>query len=348
MDGDDTSPLMIESLAEGLSALRGRAVDVQDLVRSPFEGSSSFATERLRVRVDGEWLNVFFKDLNPFHQLIDARNIRDFALERSRREIHVYRNILRGGFLGTPKLYGSRWEPANGLLWLFLEDVGPKRLSRLGDVSLWVGAARWSARFHARVKSLPAEALRRLPVLDTDGYGKMADQLQDSLAKFPAESRGKVQLALRLYRNAISELETLPRGLIHNEYFGKNVVIRPPPAVEPISVIDWETAAIGLSYLDLVSISAGRWTMEQRLQMWRGYFEQAETESGATMDWRSFCDALHSVALHQCIHWLNWWSNGDDVHVKRWLVELERVLGAYGRSDHALTAEAPALGGAAG
>lgn len=331
MTREDVTGLMQDSLATGLSKLRGRAVEVQAVTRTPFEGSSSFKTERLRVLADGEWLDVFFKDLNPLHQLSDARNIRETALERSRRELHVYKNLLTGGFLGVPQLYGSRWEPTRGRLWLFLEDVGPKRLSRLGDLSLWVDAGRWAARFHARADVLPAEALSPLPQHDAGHYERCADQLQDNVGRFPADARGRIREALALYRGVTDQLKGLPHGLIHNEYFGKNVVIRPEPAAERIAVIDWETATIGLSYLDLISISAGRWTLEQRLQMWRGYFEQAEIETGAALNWRAFCADLHSVALYQSVYWLNWWSSGDDVHIRRWLVELERVLDSFGQ-----------------
>lgn len=352
MDEATLSRFMVESLAEGLSELRGRAVDVQAVERTPFRGSSSFATARLRVLADGEWLDVFFKDLNPLHQLVEARDIRQTALERSRRELHVYRNILRNGRLGAPALYGWRWAPAKGLLWLFLEDVGPKRLSRIGDFSLWVAAARWSARLHAATSSLPPEALDPLPKQDAADYARYADDIEAKIPRLPAEHRVAIRLALNLYRSLIPRLGLLPRGLVHNEFFGKNVVIRlAPAAAEPIAVIDWETASIGLVYLDLVSISTGRWTLEQRLQMWRAYFEQAHLESLARIGWRDFCDDVHTVALLHALRWLSWWSNGDDVHINRWLIELERVLANFGKSAPSITqtaaAPAPLVHGAA-
>jgi hypothetical protein len=340
MDERELSGLMAESLAEGLCELRGCAVRVQRVERTPFRGSSSFATERLRVLADGEWLDVFFKDLNPLHQLVEARDIREMALERSRRELHVYRNVLRGGVLGTPALYGWRWAPAKGLLWLFLEDVGPKRLSRLGDFSLWLAAARWSARLHAAARSLPARALDPLPQADAADHAQRADELERKLPRLPADHRDRIRSALSLYRDLVARLAHVPRGLVHNEFFGKNVIIRPAPATEPVAVIDWETAAIGPAYLDLVSISTGRWTLEQRLQMWRAYFEQAPTSLQGRLEWRDFCDDVHCVALHHALGWLNWWSNGDDVHIRRWLLELERVLANFGK--HAPGAARPA------
>ena len=87
MDKYEMTRLMKETLEDGLSRLRGHAIKILEIQREPFSGSSSFSTERLRVLVNGdEWLEVFFKDLNPMHQLDDARIIRKPELDRSRRE----------------------------------------------------------------------------------------------------------------------------------------------------------------------------------------------------------------------------------------------------------------------
>lgn len=345
MDERAITGLMAESLAEGLSELRGRAIDVQRIERTPFRGSSSFATARLRVLADGEWMDVFFKDLNPLHQLVEARGIRQTALDRSRRELHFYRSILSGAALGTPALLGWRWAPAQGLLWLFLEDVGPKRLSRIGEFSLWVDAARWLARLHAVSHSLPDEALDPLPKHGAQRCEDYAAKLGARLHLFPREHHRTLRYALDLHRDLGARLNQVPRGLVHNEYFGKNVVIRPASASERIAVIDWETASIGPAYIDLVSISTGRWTLDQRLAMWRAYFDDAQHLAQAPPSWRVFCEDVHAVAVHHAIRWLSWWSNGDDVHIHRWLVELARVLEHYGKSAPA-TGAAVALGGA--
>lgn len=332
MTDEDRVALMAESLSEGLSALRGRTVRVRKVTRAQFDGSSSFQVQRLRVLVNDEWLDVFFKDLNPLHQLIDARLVRNPDLDRSRRELYVYKHLLPGGMLGVPALYGYRWELGKGLLWLFLEHAGPKRLSRLGDLDLWIAAARWSARFHAAAQRLPHEALQGLPRHDGAHYERCAERLEAALGRFGAGQRPLMCSALSRYRASIGALKRLPHGLIHNEYFGKNVVIRPEPAAERIAVVDWETAAIGLLYLDLTSLSSGRWTREQKARMWRGYFEQAQAEGGVVSGWPEFCEALESVALYQALSWLNWWSKGDDAHVSRWMAELGRVMSASGES----------------
>lgn len=341
--------LMKETLAEGLSELRGRTVRIHELRCEAFDGSSSFAAERLHVKADDEWLEVFFKDLNPMHQLADAKLIRQPELERSRRELHVYRSILRGGRLGTPLLYGSRWEPQCGRLWLFLEYAGPKRLSRLGDLGLWIEASRWAGRFHVASREFPRDAVDVLPQHDPETYSRCASELHDRLGRFSMEHRRTLESALLRYEDEIPSLRELPHGLIHNEFFGKNVIIRNEESSGRISVIDWETARIGAHYLDLTSISAGRWTGEQRAAMWRAYADQVERDSGESIDWRDFCNAMRAVALYQSLSWLNWWSSGDDVHINRWMKELRTVLEAYGQRPAGKVPQAtgPALPGTA-
>src|SRR4051794_23479387 len=106
MDEQHTTALMAETLREGLSRLRGRPVTVCQVQREFFSRSSSFWAERLRVRLEGgERLDVFFKDLNPEHQLLDARGVRREKAEPGRRELQVYQQVLDPQRFGTPELY---------------------------------------------------------------------------------------------------------------------------------------------------------------------------------------------------------------------------------------------------
>lgn len=336
MDYDETTCLMIETLAAGLSALRGQAVTIHKMQRELFSGSSSFSTELLWVLVnDDEWLAVFFKDLNPHHQLDIAQNIRcKPELDRSYRELQMYREILPRLQLGTPALYAFRWEPHADHFWLFIENAGPKRLSRLGDFQLWVAAARWAARFHAAVRNLPVEKTDFLIYYDQAHYHSCAKHLEQNLAKFDVEQQQVIHHALDAYQDIFDDLVALPRHLIHGEFFGKNVMIRPGNPDEPVAVIDWETATIGPGYVDLVSISAGRWTIEQRQTMWRAYFDQYQAETGLQLNWEHFCHELGQVALYRALAWLGWWSNGDAAHIVRWMAELDKVTTTIFQATH--------------
>src|SRR5205814_109368 len=99
-------------LEEGLSHLRGRPTRIREMRREFLEASSSFHTERLRVWLDqGKPVRVFFKDLNPEHQMEKARTVRELDLAPSRRELQMYQTVLSPERFGTLHLYGSRWEP---------------------------------------------------------------------------------------------------------------------------------------------------------------------------------------------------------------------------------------------
>lgn len=319
--------LMIHVLSEGISRIRGEPKIVQQLYRQPFSGNSSFSTEKIRVRLeDGEWLDLFFKDLNPAGLLDEARIIREVGLERSRREILMYRDILPQLHLDTPKLYGCRLDSNNDLYWLFLENTGPKRLSRLGDFSLWVDAAGWAARLHA-VHGHDLQARTDfLPRYDTICFTDCARKLEHRLVKFNARQQYLITKALDRYYRILGDLCALPQHLIHGEFFGKNIMIRPGKGDETIAVIDWETAAFGPRCIDLVSITAGRWTPEQRAAMCKAYIFQYEAETRRQIEMDDLIRELEAVALYRSLWWLSYWSKGDEQHIDRWLKELSAVM----------------------
>src|SRR2546428_1709211 len=91
--GDDRiARLMTETLEEGLSRLRGQPVRIREMRREFLESSSSFRTERLHLSLDGGGpLRVFFKDLDPEHQLDKARAVRELDLGPSRRSCRCTR-----------------------------------------------------------------------------------------------------------------------------------------------------------------------------------------------------------------------------------------------------------------
>jgi aminoglycoside phosphotransferase (APT) family kinase protein len=121
--------------------------------------------------------------------------------------------------------------------------------------------------------------------------------------------------------------------MIHGEFFGKNVLVRRGRTTDAIAVIDWETTATGPQYVDLVSISAGRWTRSHRMAMRRAYFDARRSRVGAGAGWRRFNEEVDIVAVLQAVSWLGFWvgSDADDpkyaTHVSRWLRELGTTMG---------------------
>jgi thiamine kinase-like enzyme len=294
---------------------------------APSPQASSFAAQTLSLRLeDGRALEVFFKDLDPAHQLFHARQVRNGDLERSRRELAMYRHVLSGRAFGTPELYAYRWEPSEGRFWLFIENVAGKKLSKLPELEAWQEAAAWAASFHVRSRTLPPRACEFLPVLDRDHHVRCADRIESKLPALTADARRLISRALDIYRQSIESLLGLPRSVIHNEFFGKNIMLRFEG--EPrIATVDWETASVGPSYFDLVSLSSGRWPFQVRETMWRAYFERYQLEAEIRLDWERFRSDLGILAVYQALRWLGWWPDREIFpQFSRWTDELERVM----------------------
>jgi thiamine kinase-like enzyme len=327
MDEQGKTNLMMQSLSRGLTSIFGDRINLKRLEREPFTGSSSFVTERIRaILEDGRSLEIFFKDLNPDNLLKEAQEIRQSGLERSQREVFMYKDVLSKLNLGTPELYGYQWDPEESIYWIFLEDAGPKRLSRLGDFSLWVAAARWVARLHAIDISGINDKEGLLPEYDASHFSLCGQHIEENLSKFNAEQQELISRALQSFSYKVDYLNNLPLCLIHGEYFGKNVIIRPGEKENTVAVIDWETAALGPRSVDLVSISAGRWTPEQRQVMYQAYAEQYEIETGGKIEIEELEEEIKIVAVYRALWWLGYWAKGDDAHISRWMKELTAIM----------------------
>ena len=222
--------LMIETLEEGLTQLYRDRVRVRAIRDKELGKSSSFAIYRIDAQLEsGVVLPTIFKNLNPLQQQHGAQDLRGLELERSRREIWAYSHVLPRLALGTPDLYGFRWEPRRGNLWLFCA----------------------------------------------------------------------------------------------------------------LAVVDWETLATGPQYVDLVSISAGSWTLIERMVMRRAYFEARRSAAGRSpvhspapedAAWKHFNDEVDIVAVLQAVAWLGFWLSSDvkdrkyASRVSRWLSEVRLAM----------------------
>jgi aminoglycoside phosphotransferase (APT) family kinase protein len=325
---DLTTNLIVETLETAFSRRRGRPVRILRLDREPCEHSTTFHGEHLTAWLaEDEAVKVFFKDFNPAHQIEPARKVRQADLPPSRQELKVYQSILSKLHLGTPDFYAVRWEPEQGLFWLFIEDAGSSRLRDSRNLARWVSAIQWAARFHVTTRNLPEDQLSFLPRFTRDRYVQCAERVRGILPDLASRDREIVEQSLHRFESIIEKLEGLPQSIIHGQYFGRNIMLRHGDPDRLIAVIDWETAAVGPSAYDLVSLTAGKWTDEQRRTLRRAYFEEYQTNLNLALDWESFNASLHDVELYQAMEWLGWWRNRSfSPYFGKWMKELERVM----------------------
>src|SRR6266511_3200418 len=166
-------------------------------------------------------------------------------------------------------------------------------------------------------------------------YERRGRDLEACLRRIAEPDRPLVERALARHGALVQLVDGLPHGMIHGEFFGKNVLVRRDRATDAIAVIDWETAATGPQYVDLVSISAGRWTRSQRMAMRRAYFDARHSPVPVSVDWRRFNEEVDVVAILQAVSWLGFWVGSDPndpryaSHVSRWMHELRTTLGEH-------------------
>ena len=77
-----------------------------------------------------------------------------------------------------------------------------------------------------------------------------------------------------------------------------------------------------------MSLTAGKWTSDQREAMRRAYCEQYEAETGRQIDQEAFLEELAGVALYQALEWLAWWGPHRALsrHFGNFLRELATLL----------------------
>jgi aminoglycoside phosphotransferase (APT) family kinase protein len=241
----------------------------------------------------------------------------------------MYQAVLSPERHGTPRLYAWRWEPERRLYWLFLEDGGDRLLLDFLELPLWTAAARWAARFHAATRALPPAQTDFLPRYDAAHYQDCADRLRRLLPSLPPSQRDLIERGLRCYVTQIERLGALRPSVLHGQFFGKNILLPPGRRAPRVAVIDWETAALGPGTVDLVSLTFGKWTREERHAMQTAYLEQYRAETGERIDDAAFQEELALVALYQSLEWLAWWGCHRELsrhHFPTFLKELGHVL----------------------
>lgn len=332
MIAPDHTPLPAGSLAvltAGLSRARGRPTAVRVVAAEPLRSYSSHPIWRLAVTLnDGQRLDVVHKRLRA-HPAKDVR-----------REIRLYRRLLGDGRLGAPRLYASACDGRRGRYWLFLEDVGRRRLQWC-DPDDWTPAFTWMARLHADHQGRDGQ-LRALGCLAVHGprfWRGLAATAGASLRRRGQPGAGARFEALtrRWLEPAIAALGRQPRTLVHGDLSCHNVMVQPGGRIRPV---DWEWAAIGVGAWDVSKLLAGWGARKPRFVA--AYLDAFDRQAGDPLDRDAFAAALSQCdAMHQ-LWYLGWWIEpcAQPAYVERMLDRVERAWQALEEPGHATTGTA--------
>ena len=295
------------------------------LSRRPATYYSSFRMEELGVRLeDGACFDLIFKDLSPGALLHEASRCKPQFLVDPRREIAVYRDLLRPHRLG-PQFLGAVEDAAAGVYWLFVEKVEGAPLWQVGDMSLWRAAAGWAARTHPRLSGHGPARAEQLNLIRYDDayYRRWAQRAAERTAG--GEFAGDLRPVLNRYDDVVRRLTRFPVTFIHGEYHASNILVRSTAREgNLVYPVDWEMAAIGPGLMDLADLTAGNWTDVQREEIVAAYREV--TPAGWT------AEDLDCCRLHRAVQWLGW--SGDwrppKEHAQDWLAEAVRLARKLG------------------
>jgi aminoglycoside phosphotransferase (APT) family kinase protein len=193
---------------------------------------------------------VFLKDFgSSTHQ-------KDAMRARRQRELSVYRELLAGAGLGTPRYLGAVWDEPAGYHWLLLEHVEGESLRRFG-FGHWLEATRWLGRLQGHATRLDLAGTDFLVEHDAGFFAAAAARALHAVRAVSPSLGARLAGALSDYDDLVGLMAAEPRTLVHGHFRPHNVVVRRGDPARAMCVIDWEESACGSPLYDLAYITDG-------------------------------------------------------------------------------------------
>jgi hypothetical protein len=191
------------------------------------------------------------------------------ALPDAERERGVYEQILPCLPVATVRYYGFVADAANSVGWLFLEDAGDTRYSPRIPSHREL-AARWLGVLHTRGAGVARAAA--LPDRGVVWYRARVEAaislLEHALARGTIDEAGAKPLARLLkwcettearWPDIAGACDAMPSTLVHADFVGENVRVRPHGSALTLLPFDWGTSGWGVPARDLVGIDISRY-----------------------------------------------------------------------------------------
>jgi aminoglycoside phosphotransferase (APT) family kinase protein len=169
----------------------------------------------------------------------------------------------------------------------------------VGELALWEEAARWLARMHSELGNDLERQAASGHLLDHDaGFYRRWIERAREFSRAPGQpasrARGVDWLAER-HESVVEALLSLPRTVIHGEFYASNVLVAPDTAPPRVAPVDWELAAVGPGLSDLAALVSGNWADEDRRALAAAY-----GLAGSSLR------DLDFARLQLAIQWLGW------------------------------------------
>ena len=287
------------------------------LDRERLASSTSYETSLLKATLeDGREFKVFLKDY------AHSMRPKDDPEQRCEREMRFYRDLAPAGELGTPKYFGSVWEPQRGRRWLLMEYVQGTPV-RYCAFESWYLATAWLGRLHGHFA-------RQLDRLRTCGFLAHHDErfftskAENSLAavrrNWPALA-DQLSESLRDYHRVVRTMVDQPRTLVHGGFRPINVLINIQGDPDRTCTIDWEEAGVGSPLSDLAYFVDG-FKAERLAQLLDAYRDGAGPYGLTLPPEEQMIHVINCFRLHKLVHSLR--------KYMEWGIEDERVVRLVG------------------
>ena len=265
--------------------------------RSQF--SSFYAADVVTIRLtSGKEFKVFLKNFGSFH------HAKDTMKDRREREVIVYRDVLAGSDLGTPKYYGSVWDESAGRFWLLLEFVEGLPMSHL-EFEDWIPPAGWLGRMYGYFSKHPEkwEKCDALVRHDSAFFNSIAEEALRTVSEYSSDLGKRLEPIVRRYDKAVGVMTSQPRTLVHGTYRPPQIIIDKSRDPMRICPVDFEKAAIGASLYDLTFIADGFDTPRLH-RLFEAYRDEAERAGVDVPDDREMTHIVDCFRLHRIMNWL--------------------------------------------
>lgn len=299
-----------------LARALGPDSQIRALEHRPSALRSTFAIEELDVLLtNGELLRLVLKTVGPKGLLPNSHLAKPLFLHDPLREIEFQQHVLSvRPELGTPRLFSTVVEPTRDRFWLLSERIAGTSLDGTANLERWRAAARWLAGMHRELAPLAQEPLSRGTMrLLVHGNDFLKMWIGRALTVVPAQDPfvlRDLMLGLRRlgerYQSVIDRLLAMPRTVIHGEFSGSNILVRPDRSAGQISVVDWDMVALGAPLMDLAALCAGEREEERRREIALTYHAALAGSSLVATNTAEFLRDFDCCRLHLAIQWLGW------------------------------------------
>jgi aminoglycoside phosphotransferase (APT) family kinase protein len=292
--------ILIQNLERIVLDSFGSRSAIQAVQRERFPFIGSYDCDLVTVRLStGEEFRLFLKDYR------NSQKSKDGPQLRRERELRVYRDLLSQAEFGTPKYYGSVWDPSEEMFWILLEFVDGV-IVKDHDVEYGILAAQWLARMQSFFVQ-HQEMLGSCDFLirqDAEFFRSKAQLSLINVGQISPSAAHLLAQILRAYEPVIELLKTAPFTLVHGGFIPWHILLDFKQQPTRVCAIDWELAAIGPTLYDLAYFTDGM-EPEPRDRILDAY-RQAAIQYGVPLSTKTqMLYILNCLRLHRIFDWLS-------------------------------------------